>query len=116
MLRQQRWAVVGRGSNAIVQQLLAHLESNGRTVSHVDPSGATSGVPTALVDLPQDAAIDVVDLCVNPAKYGIQVIEDCKARGIQNVFIQPGAGSPAIEAKCKEAGISFYAGCVLQEL
>mmetsp|Transcript_126372 Transcript_126372/g.369239 ORF Transcript_126372/g.369239 Transcript_126372/m.369239 type:complete len:136 (+) Transcript_126372:69-476(+) len=109
-------AVVGRGSNTIVQQLLEHLERHGRDVRHVDPTGATSGAPKTLAELPEDAIIDVVDLCANPAKFGIQVIEDCRKRGIQNVFIQPGAGSPTVEAKCKDAGIAFHRGCVLQEL
>jgi hypothetical protein len=36
--------------------------------------------------------------------------------GILNVFIQPGAGSPAIVAQAGEKGISVHEGCVLVEL
>uniref|UniRef100_A0A7S0FVW0 CoA-binding domain-containing protein n=1 Tax=Pyrodinium bahamense TaxID=73915 RepID=A0A7S0FVW0_9DINO len=116
MIEQQCWAVVGRGTNDVVQQLLEHLQSHGRTAVHVDPYGASgSEVPKSLADLPPDTAIDVVDLCANP-NFGQKVIEDCRALGISNVFIQPGASSPEIEARCKEGKISFHNGCVLREM
>eukprot|EP00812_Abedinium_dasypus_P010014 NODE_3661_length_758_cov_256.547653.p1 GENE.NODE_3661_length_758_cov_256.547653~~NODE_3661_length_758_cov_256.547653.p1 ORF type:complete len:171 (-),score=44.34 NODE_3661_length_758_cov_256.547653:228-740(-) len=126
MLRQQRWAVVGRSSNNIVQRLLSHLASHGRDVHHIDPYGvddaalndAASGVkPTwrALSELPPDVAIDVVNLCANP-KFGEPVIEECKVRGINNVFIQPGAESAGIANKCATHSMSLYHGCVLVEL
>jgi len=36
--------------------------------------------------------------------------------GILNVFVQPGAGTPAILAQATEKGISVHEGCVLIEL
>ncbi len=83
--------VVGRGTNNIVQQFLAHLSDRGRVLTHVDPyQGSGPGVPKSLADLPPDIAIDVVDLCANPS-FGEKIIEDCKIRGVKNVFTQPGA-------------------------
>eukprot|EP00439_Symbiodinium_sp_Y106_P032075 s4290_g3.t2 len=47
MLELPRWAVVGRGSNPFVVQLLARLKDLGKDVSHVDPSGgAEPGLPS----------------------------------------------------------------------
>lgn len=116
MLQQKRWVVVGRGSNNIVQQLLAHLKGRGREVSHVDPYGASGpDVPKRLLDLPNSSAIDVVDLCAR-ADLGEKVIEECIQIGINNVFVQPGAGSSEIEAACAKAGISVHNGCVLREM
>lgn len=116
MLAQQRWAVVGRGSNDIVQRLLRHLASHERTYYHVDPYGASGpDVPKSLAELGEGVSIDVVDLCANP-KLGEQVIEDCKARGINNVFIQPGAASPEILESCNIGGIAVHQGCILVEM
>mmetsp|Transcript_10204 Transcript_10204/g.30682 ORF Transcript_10204/g.30682 Transcript_10204/m.30682 type:complete len:211 (+) Transcript_10204:57-689(+) len=116
MIEQQNWVVVGRGTNDIVQQLLQHLDRHGRKVLHVDPYGASgSEVPKSVADLPADAPVDVVDLCANPS-FGQKVVADCKARGINNIFIQPGASSPEIEARCEGERISFHNGCVLVEM
>lgn len=116
MLQLPRWVVVGRGSNGIVQRLLAHLASRGRKVSHVDPYGASGpDVPRHLTELPLGAGPDVVDICARP-DLGEEVIEECKKLGIRNVFVQPGAGSASIEAVCAEAGIAVHNGCVLVEL
>lgn len=114
MLQLKRWVVVGKGSNGTVLQILSLLRAKGREVVHVDPSGSSgAGVPKRLVDLALTG--DVVDLCVR-AELGAEVIQDCKKLGVNNVFIQPGAGSPALEAACAEAGISVHNGCVLREM
>eukprot|EP00933_Yihiella_yeosuensis_P039443 TRINITY_DN3345_c0_g1_i1.p1 TRINITY_DN3345_c0_g1~~TRINITY_DN3345_c0_g1_i1.p1 ORF type:complete len:176 (+),score=22.71 TRINITY_DN3345_c0_g1_i1:30-530(+) len=116
MLRLQRWAVVGRSSNSIVQQLLEKLSSNGREVVHIDPYGSSAeDVPKSLAELPEDVCIDVVDLCAKPA-LGLQVAEDCIKRQIQNVFIQPGASSDEIVNFCQEKGIKVHHGCVLRDM
>eukprot|EP00747_Dinoflagellata_sp_TGD_P179402 gnl/TRDRNA2_/TRDRNA2_30172_c0_seq1.p1 gnl/TRDRNA2_/TRDRNA2_30172_c0~~gnl/TRDRNA2_/TRDRNA2_30172_c0_seq1.p1 ORF type:complete len:240 (+),score=40.58 gnl/TRDRNA2_/TRDRNA2_30172_c0_seq1:85-720(+) len=116
MIKQKRWVVVGRGTNDIVQQLLEHLKDHDRDVCHVDPYGASGpDVPKSIADLPADVSVDVVDLCANPS-FGKKVIDDCKARGIGNLFIQPGASSPDILSSCKEEGISTHNGCVLVEM
>eukprot|EP00929_Paragymnodinium_shiwhaense_P064277 TRINITY_DN32187_c1_g1_i2.p1 TRINITY_DN32187_c1_g1~~TRINITY_DN32187_c1_g1_i2.p1 ORF type:complete len:162 (+),score=28.44 TRINITY_DN32187_c1_g1_i2:57-542(+) len=113
MLGLPRWVVVGRSSNAIVQQLIPHLETRGRVVQHIDPYVTTDAGSSAVDALAGE--VDVVDLCAKPS-LGLQVVEKCKVLGIKNVFIQPGAGSAEIEQACGEAGIAFHHGCVLRDL
>mmetsp|Transcript_23419 Transcript_23419/g.35342 ORF Transcript_23419/g.35342 Transcript_23419/m.35342 type:complete len:141 (+) Transcript_23419:148-570(+) len=111
MLKLQRWAVVGRASNDIVQKLLMKLKGNGKDVLHVDPySNGEGGVPTALTQ-----AVDVVDLCAKPS-MGEEVVKACVTLGVNNVFIQPGACNENILAACKGAGITSHEGCVLREM
>jgi predicted CoA-binding protein len=81
--------------------------------------------------------IEVVNIIVNPkqvlrrpfvgtwllaigrsgcAVQGLLTIEEIIQLGIQNVWIQPGAESPAILERCRSAGIHVHEGCVLKEL
>ena len=43
-------------------------------------------------------------------------MEQAAILGIKHVFVQPGAGSPEIDALCARAGIAVHHGCVLVEL
>ncbi|CAE7342881.1 unnamed protein product [Symbiodinium natans] len=113
MLELPRWAVVGRGSNQFVVQLLARLKALGKEVSHVDPSsGAEPGIPKALADVKEP--LDAVNLCANP-KIGATVIDDMHKLGVKNVFVQPGAEAPELKERCEELGITWHEGCVLIE-
>jgi len=52
---------------------------------------------------------------ITPPKITEQVVEAAIARGIENIWMQPGAESPAAVARCKEAGINVIAdgSCLL---
>lgn len=52
---------------------------------------------------------------ITPPAVTERVVEDAIARGIRNVWMQPGAESPAAVARCEEAGINVIAdgSCVL---
>lgn len=116
MLALSRWVVFGRGTNRIVRELLDHLAAKGRTVHHVDPKGESGpAVPRSVADLPEGIHVDVLNLCANPS-LGLQAVADGEARGIGNVFIQPGAASADIEEKCRGAKITVRRGCVLQDM
>ena len=117
MLAQKRWVVVGRGTNDVVPRLVAHLTEHGRQALLVDPYGKSGPeVPRSLEELPVEETVDVVDFCCNPSAFGKAIIAQCAARGIHNVFIQPGAGNAELEDDCKAAGIAFHHGCVLLEI
>ena len=115
MLAMQSWAVVGDALNekkpafAIAEK----LRGAGKDVFVVNPREKQERCATALADVP--SSVDVVDLVISP-KIGPAIIDDMASLGIKNVFIQPGAGSDEIIAKCATAGISVHEGCVLIEL
>ncbi|OPZ82988.1 MAG: hypothetical protein BWY74_04539 [Firmicutes bacterium ADurb.Bin419] len=55
--------------------------------------------------------IDVIDLCINPAK-GLKLIKECK-KDFKTVVIQPGAESPELTGYLKENDIEYLEGCLL---
>lgn len=46
---------------------------------------------------------------VTPPQITEQVVEQAIARGIENVWMQPGAESPKAVARCREAGVNVIA-------
>lgn len=137
MLKLQKWAVVGsHGRNPIAAKLTDKLRAFGKDVATVDPkrpiitvsadtdgskATSTTAVSTSIViadysklkEIP--FKIDCVDLVVNPVA-GIDVVKEMKELGINNLWIQPGAGSEEIVAYCENNNINFHHGCVLREL
>lgn len=67
----------------------------------------------SLDDVPEDS-IEVLDLCINPAK-GEALIRECH-KPIGAVLIQPGAGSDAIRSLLDQKGIPWLDGCALKGL
>lgn len=67
----------------------------------------------SLDDVPEDS-IEVLDLCIHPAK-GEALIRACH-KPIGCVLIQPGAGSDTIRALLDEKGIPWLDGCALKGL
>ena len=55
--------------------------------------------------------IDVIDLCITPAK-GLKLIKECK-KDFKTVVIQPGAESPELTGYLKENDIEYLEGCLL---
>eukprot|EP00928_Gymnodinium_smaydae_P076738 TRINITY_DN59806_c0_g1_i1.p2 TRINITY_DN59806_c0_g1~~TRINITY_DN59806_c0_g1_i1.p2 ORF type:complete len:192 (+),score=36.89 TRINITY_DN59806_c0_g1_i1:64-639(+) len=120
LFRLERWAVVGRSSNPIVQQLLAHLAARGKQVMQVDPSGTSEDVCKSLGELTSDNGEaqwtpDVVNLCIG-SKHGLKIVEEGAALGVRNVFVQPGAGSAEIEKRSGDLGMGLVNGCVLVQM
>jgi len=62
-----------------------------------------------------DGPLDVLNLCIR-ADTGLQLLEEAASKGVKQVFIQPGAGSPEIEALAEKHGIEVFNGCVMVEL
>tara|TARA_B110001452_G_scaffold198682_1_gene168653 strand:- start:603 stop:980 length:378 start_codon:yes stop_codon:yes gene_type:complete len=117
-LSQRRWAVAGDVLNAAkpASRVVAALNGQGvegRTVALVNPrddSGACFKSVEAI-----DGEFDVLNLCIN-SKMGLTLLEEAAAKGVKQVFIQPGAGSPDIEALAEKRGIEVFNGCVMVEL
>lgn len=67
----------------------------------------------SLDDVPEER-IEVLDLCINPAR-GLALLSNT-AKQIDAVLIQPGAGSDEIRALLDEKGIAHVDGCALRGL
>ena len=78
----------------------------------VNPRDKSGQCYAGLSDVGQP--IDAVDLCINHVE-GLKQVEQMVELGISKVFIQPGAGSPAILERCAEAKIEVFEGCVMVE-
>ena len=117
-LSQRRWAVAGDVLNAAkpASRVVAALNGQGvegRTVALGNPrddSGTCFKSAEAI-----DGEFDVLNLCIN-SKMGLMLLEEAAAKGVKQVFIQPGAGSPDIEALAEKRGIEVFNGCVMVEL
>lgn len=121
MLEQQSWAVIGdvlhptKPARAVVER----LEAIGKTVVLVNPRATAASDPDGILyrdlrDAGVKTKVDVIDLIINP-RDGLEQMKQAAELEIKAVWIQPGAGSDAIRALCKEKGISVYEGCVLIE-
>ncbi len=60
-------------------------------------------------DVPEE--IDVIDLCIHPAK-GIMLLQECK-KDYKYILIQPGAESEEILDFLEETHTAFMEGCAL---
>ena len=55
--------------------------------------------------------VDIIDLCINPAK-GLALIKEC-TKDFKCIVIQPGAESEEFLAYLNEGGLPYIQGCVL---
>lgn len=92
------------------------LKRKGFTVYAVNPNrSVVDGDPAyaSLADLPEDPTI--VNLVV-PGHVGLRVLDDAAARGLRNIWVQPGAESPALLTKLHEGDFAYLANaCVMVE-
>jgi uncharacterized protein len=92
------------------------LKRKGFPVFAVNPNrDAVDGDPCwhRVGDLPQSPTIVVL---VVPARFGIGVLADCAAAGVENIWVQPGAFSPDLGAALGAGGFNWVSGpCVMVE-
>ena len=91
--------------NKVLRCYLQH----GRRAIPVNPrEQAIEGVAcvAAISDLPADVKSLSV---ITPPPVTEQVVEQAIARGIENVWMQPGAESAKAVARCREAGVNVIA-------
>ncbi len=94
--------------------LRCYLQKGRRAVPVHPREAAIEGVPcvASVADLPADVqSISVV----TPPPVTEQAVEQAIARGIRNVWMQPGAESARAVARCEAAGVNVIADgtCVL---
>ena len=111
------FAVVGASSkpHKYGNKVLRCYQQNRRTVVPVNPvEKAIEGL--ACVASVRDLPDHVVSISIiTPPQVTEKVVEQAIARGIRNIWMQPGAESSQAVAACEEAGINIIAdgSCVL---
>ncbi len=111
------FAVVGASTNRnkYGNKVLRCYQQNDRTVIPVHPREAQiEGVDcvASIADLP----VEVESLSViTPPAITEKIVEQATAKGIKNIWMQPGAESPVAVEYCKEQGINVIAdgSCLL---
>jgi uncharacterized protein len=88
---------------------------NGRSAVPVNPKEAQiEGIPCvpSVADLPPE--VESISVITPPAVTE-QVVVQAAAKGIKNIWMQPGAESPRAIAFCREQGINVIAdgSCIL---
>lgn len=90
-------------------------QQNQRKVYPVNPNeNVIEGEPcvASVLDLPHEAKSLSV---ITPPQVTEKVVEQAIARGIENIWMQPGAESDKAVAACEEAGVNVIADgtCIL---
>jgi predicted CoA-binding protein len=116
-LASPAYGVVGPSprSHKYVNKVLRGYQQNGRRAIPVNPreqviEGATC--VASVLDLPEDVkSISII----TPPVVTERVIEEAIRKGIEHVWMQPGAGSERAVKACEAAGINVIAdgSCVL---
>jgi predicted CoA-binding protein len=96
-------------------KVLRCYQQAGRRAIPVNPrEPEIEGVPcvASVLDLPEDVRSVSV---ITPPPVTERVVEQAIAKGIENVWMQPGAESEAAVEACRQAGINVIAdgSCVL---
>jgi predicted CoA-binding protein len=119
MLQMKNWAVVGATNNTekFGYKIFKAILAAGYNVYPINP-GVTEILGhkcyAALKDLPVKP--DVVNVVV-PPRVGEQIMKDCSALGIKNVWLQPGANTASVVEIAKKSGLNVVdQECILVEL
>lgn len=120
MVNQRVWAVVGASNHhhKFGRRIFDVLKRSGYTVYAVNPNldGLDDGTPTyrSVRDLPE--VPEVVDVVVPPVA-GLGIVDDCLAKGVRNLWFQPGAESAEAVSKAQESGMQVIWGgpCAMVE-
>lgn len=116
-LSSARIGVVGASSNRSKfgnKVLRCYLENNRQVVPVHPKETEIEGLAcvASVADLPDEVkSISII----TPPQITEQVVEQAAAKGIQNIWMQPGAESPAAISFCQQKGINLIADgtCVL---
>jgi predicted CoA-binding protein len=115
MLKAKTWAVVGASDKPVKfgYKIFKFMVERGFDVYPVNPGlkevyGKTCYA--SLADLP--VTVDAVDVVV-PPRLGEQVMKDCAALGIKNVWLQPGADAASVVKVAEELKLTVVKDCIM---
>lgn len=117
-LKKQTWAVVGATDKKekFGYKIFNHLNSRGKIVYPIHPrldylDGEICYANLRDLPVTPDVAVFVV-----PEAVGLSALDDCKAKGIKTVWLQPGADKISLVEKAENLDIDVIMSCVLVEL
>ena len=105
IMQQQVFAVAGDTLN---EEKYAYKIKHG-LLEHGYTTYAVGKELASFNDIPGD--IDIIDLCINPAK-GLSLIQEC-TKPFKCIVIQPGAESDELLAYLDKKQLPYIQGCVL---
>lgn len=116
-LESPAFGVVGASTNRdkYGNKVLRCYQQNGRKVYGVNPRATEiEGAPcvAAVADLPPEVkSISII----TPPAITEQVVEEAIAKGVENVWMQPGAESDKAVETCRKKGVNVIAdgSCIL---
>ena len=113
-----KWAVVGASNNLdkYGHKIYKKLRERGYTVYPVNPNYEEVMGDKCYKDLNSlPEKVDAINMVV-PSNVGIGIIEEAKALGIQNIWLQPGSESREIITFSNENNLDSIQSCILVEL
>jgi predicted CoA-binding protein len=119
-MRSQAFGVAGASTNRDKygnKVLRCYLENDKKAIPINPRADEIEGIPcvAGVSDLPPEVKSLSV---ITPPKITEAVVDEAVKKGIENIWMQPGAESPAAVEKCRQAGINVIAdgSCLLVEL
>jgi len=118
-LNQKSFAVAGsfRNETKYAYRIFKKLKEKDYNVFPINPRGGEidgNKCYPSIKDISEN--IDVVNI-VTPPKVTVNIVKECKDRGIKRVWIQPGAEDKEAIDFCKQNGIDVIHGlCVMLEI
>ena len=119
LINLRTWAVVGASNNPDKYgcKIFNSLREAGYKVYPInpkDPEVAGAAAYPRLGDLPEIP--DVVDVVV-PPKAGVGIVEDAFAKGVRNIWFQPGSESIEAVELARAKGMTVVSGgpCAMVE-
>ncbi|OEU60549.1 MAG: CoA-binding protein [Desulfuromonadales bacterium C00003094] len=116
-LAAKAFAVAGASSNRekYGNKVLRCYQQHDRRVIPVNPRAATIeglNCATSVAELPTEVQSLSI---ITPPQITEQLVEQAIDHGIKNIWMQPGAQSPAAVNRCEEAGLNVIAdgSCLL---
>lgn len=110
-LSSQAFGVAGASTNRDKygnKVLRCYLENDRRAIPINPRADEIEGIPcvAGVPDLPPEVKSLSI---ITPPKITETVVEEAIGRGIENIWMQPGAESPAAVEKCRQAGVNVIA-------
>ena len=109
MLNLKRWALLGATTDTtrFGYKIFRELEDRGYTVYGINPKyDSIDGIKLykSIEELPE--LIDGINVIVNP-KITLEALPKIKAKGIKNVWFQPGSFNEEVIEKAKKLGFNI---------
>ena len=111
-------AVIGASSNRdkFGNKALRAFETRGYTVFPINPTEAEVEGHKAYVSvLDVPGPLDCATVYV-PPRYGVGVMDELARKGVNHVWLNPGADGPEVVARARELGLNAVQSCSILDI